>query len=150
MPQYATVSDYYEFIGKVQPDPLGDADSLALNALLRRASNDIKGALRLVRMTLDADGVPTKTSAFEARRDATSATVAAWIGPDGEIADADPTGASAGWDSISLIGVSFSRAQRATGSGQASSSSQITLAPEAAKILQAEFGSFSAVNHPGV
>lgn len=82
---YATLADYYDFIGGDLPD---EPDT-ALEALLRRASSQVESHIRLARYTVDEDGYPTDLIITDALRDATCAYVEYWQETD------DVTGAGA-------------------------------------------------------
>lgn len=141
--QFATIAEFYAFIGQAVPtDPAPVA--LAWNAALQRASNDIRSAVRLARVTYDGD-FPASTAIREAFRDATCAHLE-WAGGSGSgVTDVDFTGRADEFDSVSLIGVQFSR--RVNGGAVSSDLGRGRISPEArAYLLNA--GIFStAVSH---
>jgi hypothetical protein len=102
--QYATVADYFGYMGQAVPVLDTDATN-ALNSLLQRASDRIVKLTRTARYSRDADGNPAPASVRDAFARATAAQAMHMrrAADEGDGSDAE------GWDSISLIGVSFAR-----------------------------------------
>lgn len=145
MGSFATIEDYYTFRGLVYPPtsgPLTEAEILAADAALARATDAVRGYLRLARFPRRTDGLPQSETQRDALIRATCAQLE-WFEEHGN----DFTGAGSQWDSVSLLEVSFSR--RAGSSGATTSAGGSRQAPEAQLILR-NAGFFSTrVNHPG-
>lgn len=127
--QFAQISDFYNFIGEELPD-LTDAEELALNAKLMRASRSISRAIRTAFIQWDTTtGFPTNTVVAGGLRDATCAQ-AAWFTDNGD----DMSGAGSGFSHVAMAGVVLARNVSSAGAVSASDSRH---APEVADILAA-------------
>lgn len=124
---YATPEDYYEFLTG-STTPIEGVDEAEITQLLRRASIVIARKTRLARYTTDDDGYPAPAAVRTAFAEATCAQ-AIWFDDTGDV-----SGAGAQWDSVSLIGVQFSKYRSSAGQG-GSSTSDPRIAPEALDIL---------------
>lgn len=142
MNQWATIDELFAFTGLPLPelDPAGQAE---LNALLRRASSRVDRMLRLTR----APSFRISAETFRnTQRDMTCAQTA-YMQANGD----DGTGVAMEWDSISLIGVQFSKAAKANADATAGRSGlDARYAPEAMEIA-INAGMFSTrVASPGL
>ncbi len=118
---YATLEDFTDFIGDVDP-------GTNISVLLRRCSADIDRYTLTSRYACDATGMPTEPYVIEAFKDATCAQAAWYL----ETADGDPTGAAGQYDSVGIGSVSMSKR-----SGDDTTASPATSrdSPEAIQIL---------------
>ncbi len=144
--QYATIDDYFAFHGETRLRALDadeiaayDAETLRLNALLKRASSRVKTAARLGRVHYQATGIPSSTAIARAFAEATCAQ-ADWFEETGDL-----SGAGDRFDSVSLLDVSFARRASSGATGNAAGASRV--APEANEILQNAGIFTTAVNH---
>lgn len=143
--QFATIEEFYDFIGVNPPD---GRDDLALNAALRRASNNIRKIVRLARVAYDTNGFPTRSSIREGFAEATSAMLAATgaVDEDGQV-DLEALGSGSPWSSVSLIGVSFSKGGP-RGGGAASTGPELPPGYAEALTILGNLGIFTtAVRH---
>lgn len=126
--QFAQVNDYYQFTtGQDAPDTLTDAEVAQLNADLLRASDTIRRAVRLARISWDPNtGFPIDPVVARGLADATSAQ-AAWNDEQGDI-----TGAASNWNNVSMGPVSLARNATAAG---ATTAAGFRHAPEVDDIL---------------
>jgi hypothetical protein len=108
--QLATIDEFYAYHGLALPE-LDEAQTLALNSLLTRATSRILRLTRFARYAVVA-GVPSPAYVREAFRDAVSAQAGAMR--RGAEEGLEP---SEDWTSISLIGVEFSRKDSAADDG---------------------------------
>lgn len=103
--QLATIEDFYKARGEVVPE-LDDADVLALDALLQRASDRIRFVTRMAVYTRDSTGRPKNGTVAQEFARATAEQASFWRGTgdaDGSVA------AGGGYDSVSMDGVSYSK-----------------------------------------
>lgn len=129
--QYASIEEFYEYLGKTPPVGY---DDLALDAALRRMSARVTRATRLARVSYDGVGIPTSSRIAGAFSRATSAELAASgaVDSDGNVDDEILAGVGTDWGSVSLIGVSFSKNNKAgSAAGGSGSGSGISLSPDA-------------------
>lgn len=143
--QFATIDEFRLFQGLPAREPrpadseealVYDAETTRLNALLQRASGRVSSITRLARVSYARTGIPAVANIADAFSRATSAQ-ATWFEDKGSAA-----GSGAEYDSVSLIGVSFSRR-----AGVAQTPAQTRVSPEALEILS-NAGIFStAVSH---
>lgn len=129
MATLATVEDWYEFkgLGEV-PD---DLDRAPLEAGLARATFRVKRRLRFARYAKGGDGLPVEASKREAITAAVCATYD-WMRDNGD--GGSTLSGAQGWDSVSLIGVSFSKHGRSGGASVQSVDAGM-FSPEADVIL---------------
>lgn len=124
---YATIQDYYTFIGEAMPNPLDAAEQLRLDALIVRASGMILRRARLARISYDATtGLPKNDIILDAFMRATCATLNWWE------ENGDPSGALSQFDAVGMGDVSYSK--RASAQSTATQSTS-RIAPEAIEIL---------------
>lgn len=137
---FATPADYWKSTGMLVEDyPLpGSAEFARISALLVTASADVSRMTRLARLPYLSDGTPKGAKVVDAFRDATVAQVIKFE------EDGDSTGFSDGFDSVSLIGVQFSR--RRTPGGQPVESSRYSRNAVTALVNAGIFT--TAVRHP--
>lgn len=141
---YATPNDYFQSTGMPIADwpTEDDAEFVRIDALLKKSSDTIRRMTRLARLTYGVDGFPHDANIRQGFIDATCAQ-AAWFEEAG-----DTTGFAAGYDNVSMIGVSFGR-NAGTASGKPSSR-ESRYSPEAQDIL-VTLGIFGTrPSHPGV
>lgn len=126
---WATISDYFTFIGEVEPSDMTEAETLRLNAVLRRASGRVSRAIRLARIPFDSDGYPKPAKVRKALADATCSMT------QGFETEGNVTGAEADYDSVSMAGVTLSK--RAGSASESSTQKALPggLTPEAYDIL---------------
>lgn len=133
----ATIDDYYAFKGVATPD-LDEAAVLKMNADLFRASDRVRGAIRLANYRRADDGLPYVPDQREALTRAVAAEYDAVAAAGGDYTGAEPV-----FDDVAAIGVQF---RRATGSARAWTALE-ALSPEAANILLAAGFYSTAVRH---
>lgn len=126
MRSYATVDDYFKFIGET-PAEAEPADERRMQALIRRASSAVDSMLVTAVYSTDDDGYPLNVAVSDALRDATCAQME-WFEEQG-----DASGAAGAFESGSLLSASFSRGN---GGGKGSTGQRARLAPEALQILR--------------
>lgn len=133
---YATMSDYYDFIGGDDPNEDAEGDPIAepttdkdLNARLRRASSVIDSHTRHDVYDVDEDGYATDVDIADAFKEATCAQ-AQWFDESDDI-----TGSQSQDGTISIGSVSIGARGRSTG-GASAEATAARIAPEAVEILQ--------------
>lgn len=121
MRTYATASDLLDFMGGESPTgPDGsDMTDPQINALLRRASSQVEGYVRLARYAVDEDGYPTDPVVAQALTDATCAQ-AAWWDDTGDMTGADAAAGPTKILSVSLGGNGTAANQRTAAEARAS------------------------------
>lgn len=133
--QFASIEDFYAYLGVTPPV---EYDDLALDAALTRMSARIARATRLARVSYLPTGIPSSTTIAAAFARATAAELASTGAVvDGEVDSDVLSGVGAEWDSISMIGVSFSKNNKAAGSAGSGTSSANRLSTAAADELAA-------------
>lgn len=132
---YATASDYYDFLGDDDPNEDADGDPIPspvadrkLDALLRRAANQVDSHIRGAVYETDEDGYPTEQHIADALRDATCAYAAYWDDTD----DISGGAAIAGPVKIGSVAIGGT----ATGGASSRSATDTRISDEAIIILR--------------
>lgn len=146
--QFATIDQLRDFQGltpreerpsDVEEAKVYDAETARLNGLLKRASTRVKTAVRLARVAYATTGIPKQEGIASGFADATCAQ-AVWFEDNGDV-----SGAADQFDSVSLIGVAFSKRSGSSASEQTAAASRVS--PESLEILS-NLGIFTtAVRH---